>query len=150
MGLMDKIKNFWRKNDQKILIILAIFLVTVVSFRAGETYKEKQKTAEIKIFLNDPRVASNPREEEIKVLNKALERNTLNTTDNEISGENRKMENKERKQEKCAFVGSKNSNKYHLPGCRYAAKIKELNRVCFSSAEDAEAKGYQAAKCCIK
>lgn len=43
----------------------------------------------------------------------------------------------------CAYVGSKNSDKYHLPKCSWAKRIKPENRVCFSSAADAEAKGYK-------
>jgi hypothetical protein len=43
----------------------------------------------------------------------------------------------------CVFVGSKNSDKYHLPACSFAKRIKPENRVCFASEEDAKAKGYQ-------
>lgn len=42
----------------------------------------------------------------------------------------------------CVFVGSKNSDKYHLPTCSWARRIKPANRVCFSSEEDARSKGY--------
>lgn len=42
----------------------------------------------------------------------------------------------------CVFVGSKNSNKYHLPTCTVAKRIKPENRVCFASKEDAEKRGY--------
>lgn len=44
--------------------------------------------------------------------------------------------------ENCAFVGSKNSNKYHLPTSRCAKQIKLENKVCFESADAAKAKGY--------
>ncbi len=43
----------------------------------------------------------------------------------------------------CAFVGSRNSDKYHLPKCSWAKRIKPENRVCFTSAADAESKGYK-------
>ena len=46
--------------------------------------------------------------------------------------------------EQCAFVGSKNSNKYHVPTSRCARQIKTENRVCFASAEAASARGYVA------
>ncbi|OGI25509.1 MAG: hypothetical protein A3J76_03575 [Candidatus Moranbacteria bacterium RBG_13_45_13] len=52
--------------------------------------------------------------------------------------------------QKCAFVASKNSNKYHLPACQFAEKIKPENKICFSSKEEAESRGYIGAKCCIK
>lgn len=44
----------------------------------------------------------------------------------------------------CAFVGSKNSNKYHVPTSRCAKQIKAENRVCFASVDAAVAKGYVA------
>lgn len=49
---------------------------------------------------------------------------------------------------KCAFVGSKNSNLYHLPSCASARRIKVENKRCFASAEDAIAKGYRPG--CLK
>lgn len=48
------------------------------------------------------------------------------------------------------FVASKNSNKYHLPTCRFAKKIKPENQVWFSSAAEAEARGYQPCGTCMK
>ncbi len=46
------------------------------------------------------------------------------------------------------YVGSKNSNKYHYPTCRYAQKIKPENLVTFNSAKDAQAAGYVPCKVC--
>lgn len=48
----------------------------------------------------------------------------------------------------CRFVGSKNSTLYHLPTCASAKRIKPENRVCFTSVEDAEARGYKPG--CLK
>ena len=42
----------------------------------------------------------------------------------------------------CLFVGSKNSNKYHLATCAVAKRIKLENRICFSTKEEAQARGY--------
>ena len=36
-----------------------------------------------------------------------------------------------------AYIGNRNSMKYHRAGCRYAAQIKEENRITFDSAEQA-------------
>ncbi len=51
-------------------------------------------------------------------------------------------------QRTCPYVGSRNSNKYHLVTCAVAKRIKPENRVCFASPEDAQAKNYQPG--CIK
>lgn len=42
----------------------------------------------------------------------------------------------------CPLVGSRNSNKYHLVTCAVAKRIKPENKVCFTSKEDAEKRGY--------
>lgn len=42
----------------------------------------------------------------------------------------------------CLFVGSKNSNKYHLSTCAVAKRIKPENRICFTNKEEAERRGY--------
>lgn len=52
------------------------------------------------------------------------------------------------KKSDCTFVGSKNSTLYHLPSCASARRIKDVNKRCFASAEDALAKGYRPG--CLK
>ncbi len=47
-----------------------------------------------------------------------------------------------------ALVGSTTSNKYHLPDCRYAAKIRPENKVHFASEEEARGQGYNPCKSC--
>ncbi len=47
------------------------------------------------------------------------------------------------------YVGSSKSDKYHLPSCRYAAKILPVNQVWFSSKAEAQAAGYvPCGSCC--
>ncbi|MHB8278651.1 MAG: Ada metal-binding domain-containing protein, partial [Candidatus Humimicrobiaceae bacterium] len=46
------------------------------------------------------------------------------------------------------FVGSKNSDVFHVLGCRYVKNIKESNKVYFSSYDDAISKGYRPCKVC--
>jgi methylphosphotriester-DNA--protein-cysteine methyltransferase len=46
------------------------------------------------------------------------------------------------------YVGSRHSNKYHYPNCRYALKIKQENVITFSSAQEAIAAGYVPCKVC--
>lgn len=46
------------------------------------------------------------------------------------------------------FWGSKNSNKYHYPDCRWAQKIKPSNLIKFNSPEEAQKAGYIPCKVC--
>ncbi|ODU01990.1 MAG: hypothetical protein ABS79_00985 [Planctomycetes bacterium SCN 63-9] len=45
-------------------------------------------------------------------------------------------------------IGNKNSRIYHTPNCRSVARMKEVNRVAFGSAVEAEGKGYRKAGDC--
>lgn len=47
-----------------------------------------------------------------------------------------------------AFVASKNGEKYYLPSCSGAKRIKEENKVWFPTREAAEASGYEPAANC--
>jgi len=46
------------------------------------------------------------------------------------------------------YVGSKNSDKYHLPWCSGAKQIAEANKVFFNTKAEAEAAGYTPAANC--
>lgn len=43
----------------------------------------------------------------------------------------------------CRFIGSRNSDLYHSPGCGAANRIKPENTVCFRDEAAAEASGYR-------
>ncbi len=46
------------------------------------------------------------------------------------------------------YVASKSGTKYHLPWCGSAKRIKEENKIWFSSKAEAEAAGYEPASNC--
>lgn len=45
------------------------------------------------------------------------------------------------------FVGSVNSDKYHLPDCPSAKRIKPENQIWFASQEEAQVAGYEPSAC---
>ena len=47
-----------------------------------------------------------------------------------------------------AYIGNRNSMKYHRPSCQYAAKIKDENLVTFDSTEQALTAGYTPCGAC--
>lgn len=137
---MEQIKEFLKKYEYKIILVIGFVLVAVVSFEGG--YLQGQSRKESPLIVRDasqcPKIALS------EASSAVLGENTTakNTAEN---GANSATDTKN-----CAFVGSKNSNKYHLPTCRWAKNIKPENLVCFGSAEDAVAKNYQPDKSCIK
>ncbi len=46
------------------------------------------------------------------------------------------------------YVASKSGTKYYLPSCSGVSKIKEENKIYFTTVADAEAAGYSAAANC--
>jgi len=157
--MSNKIVRFWKKNDNKILVLLAIILTAIAAFRAGETYERNKKTVDVDILLSNLE-ACNPAQEKVLALEKSLNQGVsdndlgkiLESQRTALVNETKAKSGKETvvQEKECALVGSKNSNKYHLPSCTWAKKIKAENRVCFSSEEEAKSKGYQPAGCCFK
>ena len=47
-----------------------------------------------------------------------------------------------------AYVGNRNSMKFHSADCRYAAQVKAENRIAFDSAEQALIAGYTPCGAC--
>jgi hypothetical protein len=139
---VEVIKNFWLKYEQKIVMVLGMILIAVISFEMG-VLKGAQ-------WNQDPIVIEKVPENQVVKLSDAgacvagamSSSSVLGVKDGEsVSGD---------KKEKCEFVGSKNSDKYHKKTCSWATRIKESNRVCFDSIEDAEKKKYVPAGCCMK
>ena len=141
--MSTKVVEFFKKNDWKILIILAMLLTIFVSFRAGQSHERQLQDSDIKISINSL-TAANPAQEDIRTLGDTLARKGIDAKDLSVDQNNNTAD----VPVNCALVGSKNSNKYHVPDCNYAKKIKTSNIVCFSSEDDALSKGYQKAKCC--
>ncbi len=50
---------------------------------------------------------------------------------------------------KAAFIGSKDSDKYHLPTCKIIDNIKPEKQVAFASKEEAEKAGYKPCQICL-
>jgi len=132
-------RKFWEKYEAKIVVIIGLILVAIISFEAGimkgQEWQKKpliiEKPAEMVNSAKTP-------ENSLGTQNSASE-----STQNEaVAGESTKKN--------CAFVGSKNSDKYHAPTCTWATRIKAENRVCFSDIEEAKSKGYVAGSCLKK
>jgi hypothetical protein len=138
VNMKEKIIEFWKKNEMKIVLLAGLVLVALISFQGGYLKGKAQKDSPLVI----EKTASCPASSEDQPSQPKTETSASNL---QVNNNPTTSENKN-----CAFVGSKNSNKYHLPTCRWAKNIKPENLVCFASAEAALGKGYQPDKNCIK
>jgi hypothetical protein len=111
----------------RILLFVSLLLVGAVSFQAG--FLKGSSISEGPIVIERPVAPSCPEEVGTDPATGASKTGTASALPDPGA---------------CAFVGSRNSDLYHLPTCGTAKRIKPENIVCFSSKEDAESKGYEA------
>ena len=134
-----KIKEFFLKYEQKIVLVIAFCLISAVSFEFGVLQGQK--------WQQKPLIIEKPTQVPGEVSNQARANSETQITSQATTA---KVSTATTKTANCAYVGSKSSNKVHLPTCRYAKTIKPENLVCFSSLDDALKQGRVADKTCIK
>lgn len=119
-----------RPYADKILLFLGLISVGIIGYEVGLTRGLSEKASPISIEVVEPKNAPKG------------EVSTAGTVLGESSASKQTIPTQ------CVFVGSKNSTLYHLPKCAAARRIKEENKRCFASKEDAESKGYRPG--CLK
>ena len=126
--MWDKFKSLLA--DDAVYYSLVLALVAGVSFGLGRlsVLENKQIPEKISEMAEKPAVAA--------VIEGQSESDSSKTTVLET------------KTETVLYVGSKNSNKYHLPWCSGAQRIAEANKVYFASKAQAQAAGYSPAANC--
>lgn len=119
--MLSQFKNFSKKNGSDIFIILVVILVALISFGIGRLTTPKTEPIQIKNL------------EKASVEDLKIPTQEQGTSEINYQGK---------------VVGSKNSDKYHLPDCPGAKQISEQNKVWFDSIEAAEKAGYKPAANC--
>lgn len=117
-------------NDMKLeikddwFVVATVILVALISFGIGRLTAPKTEPIQIK--------------------------NLEKASVQDIAPEQKEgtVQGKNQEEHKGMVVGSKNSDKYHLPECPGAKQISEQNKVWFDSIEAAEKAGYKPAANC--
>ncbi len=135
---MNKIKNFLIKYEVKFVLVFGFILVAFLSFQFGYMKGKKNETKAIVIEKTTEVTKTEPQGASSAITGAT----SLGLPQNITEAKNLAPA--------CAYVGSKTSNKVHLPTCRYAKTIKPENLVCFSSLDDALKQGRLVDKSCIK
>lgn len=136
-NILAKMKDFWLKNEQKIMILVGFCLISAISFEFGVL--QGQKWQQKPLIIEKPTETPDPGQ-------------TGQNQPPASSGSNQNQQplsNLEKMPiaKSCAYVGSKNSNKFYLPTCSFAKRIKPENVVCFQNAQDAISQGRTESKC---
>jgi hypothetical protein len=135
--MKDGLFQWVKANQNRFLILFGMVLVGGLCFEAG--------LIQGKLEQKSPLVLSIPESPQIAQVKQPEADATVLATNEVSPGSNDYMVPivaRTVESGNCAFVGSKNSNKYHLPSCAVAKRIKPENRRCFTSKEDAERQGY--------
>lgn len=126
---MKILKEFWGKYEYKIILVIGFLLIAIISFEYGCIQGGFIKANPI-IIERPPESPKISPEDQISGI---------------IDSSNVKMQTTrteaDYRQINCAYVGSKNSNKYYPPTCAYAKRIKPENTICFKTNDEAIAQG---------
>lgn len=136
-GLLGKIKAFWTKNEQKIVLVIGFCFVSAISFGFGTLWGQKwqQKPVVIEKLADTPKAIENTPESQ-----NVASASTQGTQES-------KTQNLATNTSRCAFVGSKNSDKFYVPSCSWAKRIKPENLVCYPDEQAALVKGKTKSDC---
>jgi len=123
---MESIKEYFKKikpYETDLIISLTIILVAFLSFGLGRLSKIEENKAPITIENTEANVLSS--------------QNMGKTP--QLGGSAAKLG---------AIVASKNGTKYHFPWCSGALRIKDENKIWFTSEDEAKSAGYGPASNC--
>ena len=134
-----KIKGFFVKYEHKVVLIVGFCLISAISFEFGvlQGQKWQQKPLIIEKPAEMPEQGVTGKEEAPStsgsVPTTALPSKAAISTPTQKNG--------------CAYVGSRSSDKFYVPTCSYAKRVKPENLVCFKTAEEAIGQGRTESKC---
>lgn len=132
----ERIRQWLEGNKERLSVLLGLFLVGGLCFEAG--LLQGKMRPETPLVLSLPNA---PEEGGLPAVKDGTAPSRVEQTVSHMEPVVSQSNNNDGKTD-CVFVGSKNSNKYHLPTCAAAKRIKPENRVCFASKEEAEKRGY--------
>src|SRR3989344_2109913 len=132
MKILSKFLNLIKSNKHSIFLAFCIGLISFISYNLGQIDALQQTP--IKIVETGG----------LKAGGGNLKADIYSATKTET------IDNKaQTKVLDTRGVASRNSEKYHYTWCAGAKKIKEENKVWFSSAQEAESRGYALAGNCL-
>lgn len=134
------IQNWFQEKGQKLLSTSAFLMVAGLSFVGGTLFEKDHTVEEPKLVITVPDY-----EAKKQMLIEEQRGTTLTPV---VKEETSSSALQDESQTNCPYVGSKNSDKYHLATCGVVKRIKPENKRCFASPQVAEASGYSPG--CVK
>ncbi|MFY9457369.1 MAG: hypothetical protein WAP23_00330 [Candidatus Spechtbacterales bacterium] len=131
--MYSRIKQFIKSNESELMLMIGVILISLISFAAGRLTAPGIEKQPISIEHLAPALTAGRPASANSVFQNITNTDALQGLQGRTTG---------------AYVASKNSTKYHLPGCTGVKRIAEHNKIWFNSKEEAESLGYQPASNC--
>ena len=171
MSRYEAFRDYLAENQYKFILSFGAILIAFISFIAGRVSHNITSEEEIEI-VNNEKAAENTEGAEVINSSREAEGKYVGDVNGNIYYATNSLEASKIKDENViwfenvedaadqgyetgsasaksenstgdgAYVGSKNSDKYHMPDSGSAKRIKEENKVWFQSKEEAENEGY--------
>src|SRR3989338_5359601 len=125
--MLSRLLEFIKTKQSEVVLAIGVVLIAIIAFESG-------RISAIRRF-DDPL--------EIKYAPAAV------AGQNPSSGQDKKTSQSPQKLD-LRVVASKNSTLYHFLWCSGAQRIKEENKIIFSSEQEAQSRGYKIASNCEK
>lgn len=140
-----KIKDLFLKYEQKIVLTVGFVLISAISYEFGilQGQKWQQKPLIIEKPAETPEQGVKGEDEASSTPGSIASTNSSMTTPASYKLEAKSSSSSS----SCAYVGSRSSDKFYLPTCSYAKRVKPENLVCFKSAQEAIGQGRTESKC---
>jgi hypothetical protein len=161
--MLSNLKAFCKQYEADIVLVVGVIFIAVFSFGGGwlmgnseknDINVEKVKVQEAIVSGEKKQIPSTSNQvsqnapEKVVISAEQAEMNEINSEPDNLAKESTLVKSENITDQRCNFIGSKNSDIYHLPECSGAKRIKEENKKCFESKEEAEKAGYRPAQNC--
>lgn len=150
---MQKIKDFLKNHQDKLILTIGAILIASCSFAAGRISIHKQ---EIPIIMNE----NSQQQEQAKKTEQLPQNintqniptqkqentnatNTANTKTTKQKNNQTEKKAPEKTNNDCEFVASSRGHKYYKANSSSAKSLSEKNKICFPDEKAAEKAGYE-------
>ena len=129
--MISKLLEFIKNKQSELVLGIAVTLISIIAFESGKisALRHLKEPLEIKNSLTNTYENSNMSNQSQKNSIRQNKAGTILKNDFHV-------------------VASKNSMAYHFSWCSGAKRIKEENKITFSSEQDAKNRGYTLASNC--
>ena len=144
-NFLYKLREYLLKYEFKIVLFVAFCLISAISFEFGVL--QGQKWQQKPLIIEKPSSTSDQAQIGQNEASEAPENVSASSLPTKSSLPLATSNAPLQIAAGCAYVGSKTSNKFYLPTCSYAKRVKPENLVCFKSADEATGQGRTQSSC---